>query len=113
MLSRATTASSADIAQGVSTANQLNQFRQQVAELESGSEGLKAVLPEQKDVADPPRPSRRRHAVEPDDPRIQAGAVGDQAAPCGMADRAAARRHLSQPRERSSTASASLADHQR
>lgn len=41
-----------DIAKGSATANQLNQFRQQVAELESRLESLKAVLPEQKDVAD-------------------------------------------------------------
>jgi type IV pilus assembly protein PilO len=41
-----------DIAKGSSTANQLNQFRQQVAELEGRLESLKAVLPEQKDVAD-------------------------------------------------------------
>jgi type IV pilus assembly protein PilO len=34
------------------TANQLSQFRQQVAELEARLESLKAVLPEQKDVAD-------------------------------------------------------------
>ena len=32
--------------------SQLNQFRQQVAELEARLEGLKAVLPEEKDVAD-------------------------------------------------------------
>jgi type IV pilus assembly protein PilO len=42
----------ADIAKGSATANTLNQFRQQVAELEARLEGLKAVLPEQKDVAD-------------------------------------------------------------
>ena len=42
----------ADIAKGAATANTLNQFRQQVADLESRLEGLKAVLPEQKDVAD-------------------------------------------------------------
>ena len=41
-----------DIAKGTATANQLNQFRQQVAELEGRLESLKAVLPEQKDVAD-------------------------------------------------------------
>jgi len=40
------------IAKGSATANQLNQFRQQVAELETRLESLKAVLPEQKDVAD-------------------------------------------------------------
>jgi type IV pilus assembly protein PilO len=40
------------IAKGAATANQLNQFRQQVAELEARLESLKAVLPEQKDVAD-------------------------------------------------------------
>ncbi len=40
------------IAKGSSTANQLNQFRQQVAELEARLEILKAVLPEQKDMAD-------------------------------------------------------------
>jgi type IV pilus assembly protein PilO len=41
-----------DIAKGATTANQLNQFRQQVAELEARLEALRAVLPEQKDVAD-------------------------------------------------------------
>src|SRR5687768_14763606 len=40
------------IVKGSTTANQLNQFRQQVAELEGRLESLKAVLPEQKDVAD-------------------------------------------------------------
>ena len=40
------------IAKGSITANQLSQFRQQVAELEERLESLKAVLPEQKDVAD-------------------------------------------------------------
>ena len=42
----------ADITKGSTTANQLNQFKAQVAELEARLEGLKAVLPEQKDVAD-------------------------------------------------------------
>jgi type IV pilus assembly protein PilO len=42
----------ADIAKGSTTANQLNQFRQQVADLEARLESLKAVLPEEKDVAD-------------------------------------------------------------
>ena len=42
----------ADITKGSTTANQLGQFKAQVAELESKLEGLKAVLPEQKDVAD-------------------------------------------------------------
>ena len=41
-----------DIAKGSATANQLNQFKGQVAELEARLESLKAVLPEQKDVAD-------------------------------------------------------------
>lgn len=41
-----------EIAKAQSTANQLNQFRQQVAELEGRLESLRAVLPEQKDVAD-------------------------------------------------------------
>lgn len=41
-----------EIQKGSTTANQLNQFRQQVAELEGRLESLKAVLPEQKDVAD-------------------------------------------------------------
>lgn len=41
-----------DIAKGSATANQLNQFRQQVAELEDRLDGLRAVLPEEKDVAD-------------------------------------------------------------
>ena len=40
------------IAKGSATVNQLNQFREQVAELEGRLESLKAVLPEQKDVAD-------------------------------------------------------------
>jgi type IV pilus assembly protein PilO len=42
----------ADITKGSTTANQLNQFKQQVTELEARLESLKAVLPEQKDVAD-------------------------------------------------------------
>jgi type IV pilus assembly protein PilO len=42
----------ADIAKGVTTANQLNQFKLQVADLEGRLESLRAVLPEQKDVAD-------------------------------------------------------------
>jgi type IV pilus assembly protein PilO len=41
-----------EIAKAQSTANQLNQLRQQAAELEGRLESLKAVLPEQKDVAD-------------------------------------------------------------
>jgi type IV pilus assembly protein PilO len=40
------------ITKGSTTANQLNQFKGQVAELEARLESLKAVLPEQKDVAD-------------------------------------------------------------
>ena len=50
--SSGSTALRVDIAKGSATANQLNQFRQQVAELEGRLESLKAVLPEQKDVAD-------------------------------------------------------------
>ena len=42
----------ANITKGSITANQLNQFKGQVAELEAHLEGLRAVLPEQKDVAD-------------------------------------------------------------
>jgi type IV pilus assembly protein PilO len=42
----------ADIAKGTTTANQLNAFREQVSDLEGRLESLKAVLPEQKDVAD-------------------------------------------------------------
>jgi type IV pilus assembly protein PilO len=42
----------ADIAKGSTTANQLNAFREQVSDLEGRLESLKAVLPEQKDVAD-------------------------------------------------------------
>jgi type IV pilus assembly protein PilO len=42
----------ANIAKGSITANQLNQFKGQVAELEARLESLRAVLPEQKDVAD-------------------------------------------------------------
>jgi type IV pilus assembly protein PilO len=42
----------ADIAKGSQTAAQLGQFKQQVTELEARLESLKAVLPEQKDVAD-------------------------------------------------------------
>jgi type IV pilus assembly protein PilO len=41
-----------DVAKGQATANQLNQFKEQVAELEARLDGLRAVLPEQKDVAD-------------------------------------------------------------
>jgi type IV pilus assembly protein PilO len=42
----------ANITKGSITANQLNQFKGQVAELEARLESLKAVLPEQKDVGD-------------------------------------------------------------
>jgi type IV pilus assembly protein PilO len=42
----------ADITKGSTVANQLNQFKSQVAELEARLESLRAVLPEQKDVAD-------------------------------------------------------------
>jgi type IV pilus assembly protein PilO len=41
-----------DVAKGQATANQLPQFKAQVSELEARLESLKAVLPEQKDVAD-------------------------------------------------------------
>jgi type IV pilus assembly protein PilO len=41
-----------EVAKGTTTANQLNQFKAQVSELEARLESLKAVLPEQKDVAD-------------------------------------------------------------
>jgi type IV pilus assembly protein PilO len=42
----------ANIAKGSTTANQLGQFKSQVAELESRLDSLRAVLPEQKDVGD-------------------------------------------------------------
>jgi type IV pilus assembly protein PilO len=42
----------ANITKGSTTALQLNRFKGQVAELEARLDGLKAVLPEQKDVAD-------------------------------------------------------------
>jgi len=42
----------ANITKGSITANQLGQFKGQVAELESRLESLRAVLPEQKDVGD-------------------------------------------------------------
>jgi type IV pilus assembly protein PilO len=41
-----------DINKGVATARRLGEFQSQVTELERRLEGLKAVLPEQKDVAD-------------------------------------------------------------
>ena len=83
---------------GPPTANELGPFRQQVAELEGRLESLKAVLPEQKDVADLLRRIETlAPAVEPGDSGIQAGAVGYQAASCGMAYRAPTRRHVSQP----------------
>jgi type IV pilus assembly protein PilO len=46
------TALKADIAKGVATARRLPQFQSEVAELERRLENLRAVLPEQKDVAD-------------------------------------------------------------
>jgi type IV pilus assembly protein PilO len=46
------TALKADIAKGVATARRLPQFQFEVAELERRLENLRAVLPEQKDVAD-------------------------------------------------------------
>jgi type IV pilus assembly protein PilO len=42
----------ADIAKGVATARRLPQFQAEVAELERRLENLRAVLPEEKDVAD-------------------------------------------------------------
>jgi type IV pilus assembly protein PilO len=41
-----------DISKGSTTANRLNQFKQEVSDLEGRLEGLRAQLPEQKDVAD-------------------------------------------------------------
>ena len=69
----------ADIAKGSTTANQLNQFKQQVAELEARLEGLKAVLAGAEGrgrsaAAD----SDAGHAVESGDSRLQAGADGHQ-----------------------------------
>jgi type IV pilus assembly protein PilO len=46
------TALRADITRGVATARRLPQFQSEVAELERRLENLRAVLPEQKDVAD-------------------------------------------------------------
>ena len=46
------TALKADIAKGVATARRLPQFESDVAELERRLDNLRAVLPEQKDVAD-------------------------------------------------------------
>ena len=46
------TALKADIAKGVATARRLPQFQSDVAELERRLDNLRAVLPEQKDVAD-------------------------------------------------------------
>jgi type IV pilus assembly protein PilO len=46
------TALKGDIAKGVATARRLPQFQSEVAELERRLENLRAVLPEQKDVAD-------------------------------------------------------------
>ena len=42
----------ADIEKGQSTARKLNDFQSQVADLESRLDGLKAVLPDEKDAAD-------------------------------------------------------------
>ena len=42
----------ADVARGMATASRLPQFEAQVAQLEAKLEGLRAVLPERKDVAD-------------------------------------------------------------
>lgn len=42
----------ADITKGMMTATKLSEFKAQVADLEARLESLKAVLPEQKDVAD-------------------------------------------------------------
>jgi type IV pilus assembly protein PilO len=42
----------ADVAKGVATARRLPEFESQVAELEDRLESLRAVLPEEKDVAD-------------------------------------------------------------
>jgi type IV pilus assembly protein PilO len=42
----------ADVARGVATARRLPEFQAQVSELETRLEGLRAVLPEEKDVAE-------------------------------------------------------------
>jgi type IV pilus assembly protein PilO len=49
---RTLAAMQADIDKGLATARQLPAFRQQVAELEARLDGLRAVLPEEKDVGD-------------------------------------------------------------
>jgi type IV pilus assembly protein PilO len=46
------TALRGDITKGVATARRLNQFEREVADLERRLDNLRAVLPEQKDVAD-------------------------------------------------------------
>jgi len=46
------TARRADVARGVQTAKRLPEFESQVAELETRLDNLRAVLPEEKDVAD-------------------------------------------------------------
>ena len=49
---RTLAAMQADVDKGLATARQLPAFRQQVAELEARLDGLRAVLPEEKDVGD-------------------------------------------------------------
>ena len=59
----------------MATARRLPQFQGQVTELERKLENLRAVLPEQKDVADILRRMQTGHAVEPRSPALHAAGL--------------------------------------
>ena len=89
----------ARIATGLETARKLPEFRAQVGDLESRLESLKAILPEEKDVAD----LLRRIQTMASQSNLTIRTFRPQAiAPEGtarrVADRARARRHLSRRR---------------
>ena len=89
----------ADVTKGMATARRLPEFESQVSQLEQKLESLRAVLPEEKDVADILRRIQAiGDAVEPDDPALHAAADGAAVDLRRSPVQAAGRRDVSQPR---------------
>ena len=88
----------AEIDRGLATAKRLPEFRREVGALEAQLERLRAVLPEEQDVADL---LRRVQAMATQSNLTILGftpqAVAQEADARRVADRAAARRHVSRP----------------
>ena len=87
------------IAKGLATAKQLPQFRAEVDDLENRL-GQLACCPagRERHGGSVTSDADRGHAVEPDDQELQACSDCYETASCGVADRARARGHVSQPR---------------